>query len=173
MSIIPKPIRISLTIIYIIFIYYLAFKNTQVTSLYNLPQWLIPGVFFVSLLYISYRYIKLKIKEDRLEKEIISIINHTFRTPITSIIWHSKELEKNLPQNEKFLYLQNINNSTNKLLSIVDILVGIKNIKNTSGYYFKATSIREIIEKSIKKYRDQINKKGLAFQPLCLFISKN
>lgn len=164
MSIIPKAIRISLIIIYIIFIFYLASQNARLTLSYNLPKWLIPSIFLVSILYICFSYIKLKIKEDKLERELISIINHTFRTPITSIIWHSKELEKNIPQNEKFLYLQNINNSTNKLLNTIDILVGIKNIKNTSGYSFKAISIREIIEKSIKKYRDTINKKNLTFQ---------
>ena len=161
---IPKPIRITALFIYILFIFYLAFRNAYLTSLYNLPKWLIPAIFLASILYICYEYIKLKMKEDKLESEIISIVNHTFRTPITSIIWHTKELEKNIPQNEKLLYIQNINNSTSKLLNTIDILVGIKNIKNTSGYSFQATSIREIVEKSIKKHRDQINKKGITFQ---------
>lgn len=164
MNTFSKSIRITIILIYILFIFYIAFKNAYLTSIYNLPNWLIPAIFLASILYICYDYIKLKIKENKLENEIISIVNHTFRTPITSVIWHVKELEKNLPQNEKFLYIQNINNSTNKLLNTIDTLVGIKNIRNTSGYSFQATSIREIIEKSIKKYRDQINKKGLTFQ---------
>ena len=164
MGTIPKLVRILTTLVYILFVFYLAFKNAYLISVYNLPKWLIPAIFFLSILYICYKYIKLIIKEDKMENKIISIINHTFRTPITSIIWHTKELENNLPQNERLLYLQNINNSTNKLLNTIDVLVGIKNIKNISGYSFKAVSIREIIEKSIKKYREQINKKGLAFQ---------
>jgi signal transduction histidine kinase len=140
------------------------YRNEQITLLYNLPKWLIPGLFFVSVIYICYKYITLLIKEGQTETEMISIINHTFRTPMTSIIWHTKELEKNLPQNEKLLYLQNISNSTNKIINILDILIGIKNIKNTSSYFFEAISIREIIEKSIKKYRDKINKKNITFQ---------
>lgn len=159
-----KLIRILFLILYIILIFFLMFKNEQITSSHNLPAWIIPGIFFISILYICYKYIILTIREDRLEKEIISIVNHTFRTPLTNIIWDTKELEKNLPQNEKFLYLQNVNNSANKILNVVDILVGIKNVKNVSGYFFEAISIREIVEESIKKYRDRINKKNIIFQ---------
>lgn len=164
MSKILRLIKILLTILYVILIFFLMFKNEQITSSYNLPAWIIPGIFFISILYICYKYIILTIREDRLEKEIISMVNHTFRTPLTNIIWDTKELEKNLPQNEKFLYLQNIKNGVNKILNIVDILTGIKNIANTSGYFFEAISIREIVEKSIKKYRDSINKKNIIFQ---------
>ena len=62
------------------------------------------------------------------------------------------------------LFLQNINTSTNKLINLVDVLVGIKNINNRSDYFFEAISIREIVENSLKKYREQINKKNLAFK---------
>jgi signal transduction histidine kinase len=116
------------------------------------------------MFYVCYQYIRYKIKDDKLEQEMISIINHTFRTPLTSIIWYTKELEGNIPQNEKNLYLQNLNNSANKILNIVDILAGIKDVKNTSGYLFKAISLREIVENSIKKYRDIITKKNIVFQ---------
>jgi signal transduction histidine kinase len=140
------------------------FKNSQISSLYILPTWLIPAVTSICFLYISYRYIVVKIKEDKLEGEIISIVNHTFRTPLTNILWHTSELKKDLPQNQKFLYLQNINNATSKVLDVVDVLVGIKDVKNTSGYFFQATSIREIVEESIKRYREKINKKNIKFQ---------
>lgn len=138
--------------------------NKQITLFHHLPVWLIPLLFFISISYICYQYIILKIKGDKLEEEIISIVNHSFRTPLTNIMWQTKELENNIPQNEKLLSLQNINNSTNKLLGIVDILVGIKNINNISDYFFEAVSIREIVEKSIPKYRDIINKKNITFQ---------
>jgi len=164
MSKISKIVKIILSILYIILIFFLMFKKEQIALSYNLPKWVIPSVFFVSILYICYQYIIFKIKEGKLEEEMISIINHTFRAPLTSIIWNVKELEKNIPQNEKFLYLQKVNNSANKILNIVDVLVGIKNVKNISGYFFTAVSLREIVEKSIKKYSDRINKKNITFQ---------
>jgi signal transduction histidine kinase len=49
-------------------------------------------------------------------------------------------------------------------LGVVDALVGIKNINDISGYFFEAVSMREIVEKSISKYRDGINKKNINFQ---------
>ncbi|HLP86674.1 MAG TPA: HAMP domain-containing sensor histidine kinase [Candidatus Paceibacterota bacterium] len=139
-------------------------KSKQLNSDYNLPVWLIPSLFFISIFYFCYEYIILKIKDDKLEDEIISIVNHAFRTPITSIIWHVKELEKNIPQNEKLLYLQNINNGANRILNVVDSLVGIKDVQNTSGYFFEAVSMREIIEDSINRHRGQINKKNIDFR---------
>jgi signal transduction histidine kinase len=159
-----KILNILLFIIYIIFIFLLIINNKKITSSFHLPTFLIPSIFFVSFLFISYKYIILKIKEGELEGEMISIINHTFRTPLTSIIWNAKEIEQNITQNEKSSHLQQINNSATKVLNVVDILVGIKNVKNTSGYVFQAISMREIIEQSLKKYRDNVNKKNITFQ---------
>jgi len=124
--------------------------------------WLI--LFFVVVLYFIYSYIRTRNRARKVEYEFTSIVNHTFRTPLTRINWISKELEKDLPQNEKLLYIQNLNNATDKLLEIVDSIAGIKDIKNTSGYVFVATSLRDIVEHSITKYREEINKKNIAFQ---------
>ena len=159
-----KIIKTLLFIIYVIIIFLLMFENKQITSFYHLPIFLIPSIFFISIIFICYQNIIFKIKEEELEEEMISIINHSFRTPLTSIIWNVKELEQNLTQDEKSLHLQQINNSTTKVLHVVDILVGIKDVKNTSGYVYQATSIREIIEQSLKKYSDIVNKKNITFQ---------
>ncbi len=115
---------------------------------------------FLLLLFIIYR---LSRKAGKIEYEFTSIVNHTFRTPLTRINWISKELEKDLPTNERMQYLQNLNNATNKLLEIVDLIAGVKDIKNTSGYNFVATSIRDVVEGSITKYREEINKKNITF----------
>jgi len=118
----------------------------------------------ILIIYVLYRFIKLYFKARKTEYEFTSIVNHTFRTPLTRINWISKELEREMPQNERLLYIQNLNNATNKLLEIVDLIAGIKDIKNTSGYVFLATSLRDIVEKSITKYREEINKKNITFQ---------
>lgn len=164
MNKILKVIRIILSVLYFCIILVLMLKNESISNSYKFPVIIIPSLFFTTFIYLCYQYITFVFNENRLESEMISIINHTFRTPLTNIIWQIKELEKNIPQNEKLLYLQNVSNSTNKVLNIVDILVGIKNINNRAGYYFEAISLREIVEKSIKKYRDNITKKNIAFQ---------
>lgn len=118
----------------------------------------------VALFYLIYKYIRLLIKANKLEHEFTSIVNHTFRTPLTRIMWLTKELEKDLPAKDRLLLLQNVTNATNQVLEIVDLFMGIKNINNTSTYFFEAISIRDIVEKSITKYREEINKRHITFQ---------
>ena len=115
------------------------------------------GIYFIS------QFIRLFFKARKIEYEFTAIVNHTFRTPLTRIGWISKELESDLPINERLLQLQNLNNATNKLLEIVDLIAGIKDIKNTNGYFFEAISLRDVVEKSIAKYREEINKKNITF----------
>jgi two-component system sensor histidine kinase VicK len=117
----------------------------------------------ILLIYLFIRYLILQSKINKLENEFTSIVNHTFRTPITRILWIIKELEKDLPIEEKLLYLQNLENTTEKILAIVEIIAGIKKIDDLSGYHFEAISLREIVEKSIQNYRDKIREKKLEF----------
>jgi signal transduction histidine kinase len=118
----------------------------------------------IGLVYLFFRYINLFFKINKLENEFSSIVNHTFRTPITRILWTTKELEKELPREEKMDFIKNIINATNKILGVVDIIAGIKKIDNLSDYYFEAVSIREITEKSMIKYAEKIREKNLSFQ---------
>lgn len=116
-------------------------------------------VYILSLIFLSYY------KNKNTEYEFTSIINHTFRTPLTRINWISKELERiDLSSSEKNLYIQNLNNATNKLIEIVDLIAGIKDIKKASGYVLTKSSFRDIVEKSIVKYRDDIKKKNITFK---------
>lgn len=135
---------------------------------YNIAM-ILNNIWVISLAIVSlillYAYIKLYFKASKTDYEFTSIVNHTFRTPLTRINWITKELEnRDISQDEKLLYLQNLNNATEKLLEIVDLIAGIKDIKNTTGYVFVATSLRDIVEKSIVKYRQEINKKNITFQ---------
>lgn len=124
----------------------------------------IPIISLVGLIYIGYRYINLFVKINKLENEFSSIVNHTFRTPLTRILWLSKELEEDISLNDRLKHTQNITNAADRVLGIVDIVAGIKKISDISGYYFEATSIREITEKSIEKYRENIKNKNIIFK---------
>lgn len=156
-------IKNTLIAIYILGISYLMIINESVALIYNLPFYIIPVVFFISITFFVYKYIKTYTTAKNMEYEFTSIVNHTFRTPLTRIMWLTKELEKDMPINERLLYAQNINNATSKILDIVDLFAGIKNVNDTSGYFFEATSIRDMVEKSLAKYREEINKKNLSF----------
>lgn len=156
-------IKNSLIAIYILGVSYLMIINESIALIYNLPFYIIPIVFFVSITFFVYKYIKTYTTAKNMEYEFTSIVNHTFRTPLTRVMWFTKELEKDMPSTERLLLTQNISNATSKILDIVDLFAGIKNINDTSGYFFEATSIRDIVEKSLGKYREEINKKNLSF----------
>lgn len=126
--------------------------------------YIVPIISLIGLTYLFLRYINLFLKINKLENEFASIVNHTFRTPITRILWIAKELDnRDLSQEERSTHIQNINNATERILAIVDIIAGIKKISDISGYYFEAVSLREIVEKSINNYREKIREKNLSF----------
>jgi two-component system sensor histidine kinase VicK len=79
-------------------------------------------------------------------------------------MWFTKELEKDMPQKNRLVYLANINSATTRVLDIIDLLVGIKNVSDVSSYDFQAVSLRELVEKSINNYREDITNKNLTFQ---------
>lgn len=149
---------------YIFGLFYLAISNTKITTLLNLPTLVIPIITFLGIILLIARYTALYMKVHRTEYEFTSIVNHTFRTPLTSVLWFTKEMEKDITQNERLTYLQKINNSVSKVLDLVDMIAGIKDIKDTKSYDFKATSIRSIVEEVMSKYREAITKKNLDFQ---------
>lgn len=120
---------------------------------------------YLCVSYVFFLFLRFYFKNRKTEYEFTSIINHTFRTPLTRINWIVKELEDlNLTREQRLNYTQNINNATTKLLEIIDLITGLKNIKNTKFFYSKETSFRDIVEKSIEKYREEINKKHISFK---------
>jgi signal transduction histidine kinase len=160
-----KFVNSSVFVICFFGIFFLLLLRDQINPMYDLASWVIPALCFIFIFYFSYRFVILYFSTDKIEYEFTSIVNHTFRTPLTRINWISKELEKrDISQDEKLLYIQNLNNATTKLLEIVDLIAGIKDIKNTTGYVFVATSIRDVVEKSMVKYREDINKKNTTFK---------
>ncbi|MDQ3075990.1 MAG: HAMP domain-containing histidine kinase [bacterium] len=150
--------------VFLLGIFYVV-RNIEAISLsYEIPLSMLWVLCIIGILYILYSYLNLYMKVSKLEYEFTSIVNHTFRTPLTRIMWFAKELEQDMPKKDRLLFLQNISNSTNKVLEIVDLFMGIKNISNTSSYFFEAISIRDVVEKSILKYREEIGKKNITFQ---------
>jgi signal transduction histidine kinase len=109
-------------------------------------------------------FLRRELKNNFTEKSFLSIVNHTFRTPLTSIKWMSDSLQGDLPREQQLEIARNIATSINKVVGVVDTLAGIKDVHSSSSYNLKAVSIREIIETAISKYRTQINEKKITLQ---------
>ncbi|MFA6397799.1 MAG: HAMP domain-containing sensor histidine kinase [Candidatus Paceibacterota bacterium] len=150
--------------IYLIIIVIILILNPSISSVYGLPIWIIPTIAFVSVILFGYSYTKTLLSVNSIENEFTSIVNHVFRTPLTRIMWLEKELEKDLPTQERLLNLQNLENAGARVLEIIDIIAGIKDVKSRAGYLFKATSLREIVEKLIIKYHGEIDNKKITMR---------
>jgi signal transduction histidine kinase len=150
--------------IYLIAIAYLLLNNVQISNMYNFSTYIIPAVSLFSIVVLGIFFTNLFLKIDRLEFEFTSIVNHAFRTPLTRIMWLVKELETELPREQRLLFLQNIENTTNRVIGIVDLIAGVKDTENKFGYVFQAVSIREMVEASIEKHREGIKQKNLTLE---------
>ncbi len=149
--------------IYALFLVWALVNNQQYASDYMLPLWLIPVVAAATITIVVIFYIKTYRKLTDIESKFTTIVNHTFRTPLTRITWALKELRETEYNQERLSYLQEAENSSNRVLNIVDILAGMQDVNNRSNYFFKRVSIREIIEASIAKYKQTINDKKFNF----------
>ncbi len=154
--------NLSIIVIFV-FLSLLNFFQTELSIFYDFPIYFFAFLNFIFGLLIIILYITKFIENDKTEEEFTTVVNHTFRTPLTSIAWMTKELEEDLPKEERLLILQKINNANKKVLDIVDLFVGIKELNNKASYDFRATSIHDIVEKSITKYREEIKKKNINF----------
>ncbi len=151
-------------LLYFLSLIYILLNNSYYSSFLGLPVWLIPAVTVISIIMAGISYIKIYLKVNILEYEFTSIVNHTFRTPLTRIVWALKEMRDNEVDKQKLLYIQNVDNSANRILNIVDILVGMQDIDNKSSYFWSPISIRKVLENSISKYREIIDQKKFNFK---------
>ncbi len=151
-------------ILYLLSLVYLVLNNTYISALTHIPVWFVPGITGISIILFGIGYIRFYFKIDKLEFEFTSIVNHVFRTPLTRIMWLAKELENDLSREERLSYTQNLSNAANRIIGIVDLIAGIKDIHDKSGYLFEAVSMRDIVEKSMVKHREEIKQKNITFQ---------
>ncbi len=95
------------------------------------------------------------------EEYFLSIVNHVFRTPLTRIKWMSDKLKEEMPRKDELELISSLENATDKLLGIVEVIAGIKDVNNISSYDLRAVSIREILENSISRFRTSLNEKHI------------
>jgi len=99
-----------------------------------------------------------------MREEFVSVITHKFRTPLTGVKWAIEMLHNNISEQQKQDILAHMENSNQRLMEIVDLLVGFAKFNKYLEYAYEATSMREIVDISLQKYGDQIRAKNVNFQ---------
>lgn len=139
------------------------FKESFYTNLYFLPTYSLESL---SVLLAIIIFIILIIKDnesDSIKSEIMTVVTHKFRTPLSGIKWAVSNLQKDTTFNEKDTLLREINIASDKLIEIVNLLVGLNKYNEKQDYVYVAVSIREMIQNSLNKYADKIKEKKVYF----------
>lgn len=127
------------------------------------PQ-VIPTVSAAVIAIMFYFIWRDEVEKEQSRDEFISVITHKFRTPLTGVKWAIEMLRNNITDQQKQDILVHMENSNQRLLEIVDLMVGFAQFDKHLDYAYEATSLRETVDMSLKKYGDQIRAKNVNFQ---------
>jgi signal transduction histidine kinase len=110
---------------------------------------------------IIFSFIYREIENNKIQNEFITIVTHKFRTPLTGIRWTIDMLQKDLTLLEKGDLLVEMQKANDRLMEIVDLLVGFAKFDKRLSYAFEAVSLREVIGFSLNKYAVAIKNKAI------------
>lgn len=129
-----------------------------------LPPLVIPIVSVVVISVIFYAIWRETVEKERAQEEFVSVITHKFRTPLTGVKWAIEMLRNNITEQQKQDILAHMENSNQRLMEIVDLMVGFAQFDKHLEYAYEATSLRELVDVSLQKYGDQTRGKNINFQ---------
>lgn len=122
------------------------------------------NILFVLLVLILSLYFFVRERENRKnQSEFITIVTHKFRTPLTGIRWTIDMLQKDLTLLEKKDLLSEMQKANQRLMEIVDLLVGFAKFDKRLEYAFESVSLAEIVDTSLSKYSAAIKIKEIKF----------
>ncbi len=101
---------------------------------------------------------------DRAKSEIISIASHQLRTPLTAIRWYIKTLidDKKLTAEQRTKYLQQVYDSNNHMVRLVDALLNVSRIDlGTLNLTPEAVDIKAVLRNVLKDLDVEIRAKSL------------
>ncbi len=139
----------------VISLIFLGLINFLKGSLYILNSFEDRTVFAISIfiiICIILASIYREVENYRIQDEFITIVTHKFRTPLTGIRWTIDMLQKDLTLLEKKDLLVEMQKANDRLMEIVDLLVGFAKYDKRLSYAFEAVSLREIVDFSLSKY---------------------
>lgn len=121
----------------------------------------VPAISIFLIILIVLVFIFREIENNKIQNEFITIVTHKFRTPLTGIRWSIDMLQKDMTLLEKKDLLMEMQKTNERLMEIVDLLVGFAKFDKKLQYAFEAISLREIITTSVNKYSAMIRNKNI------------
>lgn len=128
-----------------------------------IPESTLPIFTFLFVCFLVFSLWQREREVLELKYEFLTIATHKFRTALTGIKWVTDLLKGDITLKEKNDFLAQIDNSLEKLMTVVDHLAGIAKFDSHLAYAFKAISLREMIDESLQRYSQHISKKNIHF----------
>jgi len=134
-------------------------------SLYlrELDNYVIPSISVLLITLIVFLFSYREVENNKIQNQFITIVTHKFRTPLTGIRWAIDMLQKDLTLLEKKDLLLEMQKANERLMEIVDLLVGFAKFDKKLDYTFSAVSLREITDVTFNKYSTLIREKDIKF----------
>ncbi len=156
----------SLFILFVIlalaFLFIINFFNNSL-YLKGLSNTVIPAISTALILSIVLAFLYRERENNKIQNQFITIVTHKFRTPLTGIRWTIDMLQKDITLLEKKDLLLEMQKANDRLMEIVDLLVGFAKFDKRLNYAFEAVSLREIAGFSLSKYSTMIRNKKINF----------
>ncbi len=164
-----KKSSTSLFVLFVILILFFLiginfFKNSVFFSALN--DSVIPLISLALVFLIILSFILREIENNKIQSRFMAIVTHKFKTPLVGIRWATEMLQKDLTLIEKGNLLNEMHKANDRLMEIVDLLIGFAKFDKHVEYVFQEVSLLEIIENSYNKYSVAIQNKGINFSIL-------
>jgi two-component system sensor histidine kinase VicK len=126
-----------------------------------LDESVIPVISVALMIFIVLIFIFRERESNKIRNEFITIVTHKFRTPLTGIRWTIDMLQKDIALLEKKDLLMEMQKANDRLMEIVDLLVGFAKFDRKLDYAYEAVSLREIVDFSLNKYSAALRSKEI------------
>ena len=124
---------------------------------------MITTLYILLVLLLTIFFLVRENENNKIQNEFITIVTHKFRTPLTGIRWTIDMLQKDITLLEKKDLLSEMQKANQRLMEIVDLLVGFAKFDKRLEYAFESISLAEIVSASLNKYSAAIKIKDIKF----------
>ena len=91
----------------------------------------------------------------------LTVVTHNFRTPLTGMKWTVNALREDVEREEKKNLLTKLDTAIERVQTVVEVLAGVARSDERLDYAFEAVSFHDLIEASLKRFSERIQKKEL------------
>lgn len=113
-------------------------SNAITTFLQNtlgLPSWIVPGVVVLISIYAIRLFVNNFERTEKIKQEFVTVAAHKLRTPLTHIRYITEELKQAKDKEETDLLIEELEESTDTLLQLINKLLDVTNLEVQSEKY--------------------------------------